>query len=200
LIKPSISETAFLRQHSIEIEQIFDARGLPGAEWKRQAKELGFLFVYGNPCTNGGHRIKSRAGHCIECNTARIAYMKRETASADLYIAVASRGALFKIGVTNDRFSREVSLRKQRYGGACDWKIIASRRIDNSQFVEREILDDLWERKTTGTHFKDGRDVVAGEMMSGPLAEIWRVFQKHTKATPIKDRWKDAALFEKYMN
>ena len=199
MIKLNSTEMAFISRHDISIEEIFDVRGLPGSRWKQDSKEREIPFVYGNACYNGGHRLKNRSGHCIQCDTARIRFIRRETETADLYIAVASNGALFKVGVARDRITREQSLRRDRYGGAGEWRILSSRRVVNAQVVERKIRDELWARKVTGTHIKDGRSVVASEMMSGPLAEIWRVFQKHTKSTPMKDRWQHASLFERYM-
>ena len=95
---------AFISRHDISIEEIFDVRGLPGSRWKQDSKEREIPFVYGNACYNGGHRLKNRSGHCIQCDTARIRFIRRETETADLYIAVASNGALFKVGVARDLF------------------------------------------------------------------------------------------------
>jgi hypothetical protein len=66
-------------------------------EWKQQMKGLGKLVAFGvYPCAAKGHTLRTRAGHCIQCNTANLSYLKRMNESADVYVAWSKGSKLVK--------------------------------------------------------------------------------------------------------
>jgi hypothetical protein len=84
-------------------------------------------------CRAIGHRIRTRGGHCAQCNPANIGFTERETANGYVYIAGSRRGRFIKIGATRDVAQRERQLRTERYGGASDWLVLVYDRVDNMQ-------------------------------------------------------------------
>jgi hypothetical protein len=117
-------EITFLRSQGIRPEEVFDGRGMSNPTWKARAKEGQFDFVLAGRCTNGGHRLKTRAGHCIQCRTSSIAFVRRENAKANVYLAAANNRTVIKIGLASWIYAREETLRQQGYGGYLDWEIL----------------------------------------------------------------------------
>ena len=91
-------ELTFLASQRLGPDDVFDARGLPQWLWKQRAKEAGKTLALGNKCRDGGHRLKTRGGHCIQCNTSRLGFQKPHDAEQYVYIAGSLSERLIKIG------------------------------------------------------------------------------------------------------
>jgi T5orf172 domain len=150
-------ELAFLARHNFSEGEVYDGRG-QGKRWREyQAKEAGkILMLTSVRCRSMGHRIRTRAGHCAQCNPANIGFTERETANGYVYIAGSVRGRFIKIGSTRDIEQRERQLRTERYGGASDWLVLVHDRVDNMQKVEREISDRIPGKRVFNGYIKDG--------------------------------------------
>lgn len=159
-------ECAFLSGQGILPEEIFDGRGMANRQWKADAKALGFDFVLAGRCTNGGHRLKTRAGHCIQCRTSSIAFVRRENAELNVYLAMAKNGEVTKVGCAKTIYTREESLRSQGYGGLFDWEIICWVKVKFAGRVEREIAALFSDKKQREFYEKDEKMQEAIEMFS----------------------------------
>lgn len=116
----------FLRSQNIPLSALFDATGMKKADYRLAMKSEEKSFAYGvTSCGKGEHTLRTRAGHCIQCNHSRIAYMLRHDARAYVYIAASAVGCLIKIGSSIDLAGRTDKLNRYQYGGQKDWQILA---------------------------------------------------------------------------
>ena len=126
MAKLSPEQLAFLAAHGIPPGTVFDASGMRRSAYQRTMAEKGRAFAYGVGICNRLHRaIRTRAGHCIQCNPARIAFALRDDISAFVYIAGSARAELIKVGLTTDLDARQRNLRIERWAGCSDWQVLA---------------------------------------------------------------------------
>lgn len=181
IIEFTEQELSFLKSQGIRPEEVFDGRGMSNPTWKDLAKQGGFDFVLAGRCTNGGHRIKTRAGHCIQCRTSAIAFVRRENAKANVYLAAANNRRIIKIGYASFIYAREETLRQQGYGGYWDWEILCWVKTQNAGQVEREISNLFSGSRTSGHYVKDYELQEAVEMFAYDLGEAIDLFSAYTK-------------------
>ncbi|TMI99573.1 MAG: hypothetical protein E6G97_21905 [Alphaproteobacteria bacterium] len=160
------TERSFLDRHGYRPDDVFDARGYSQAGWKRRAKEAGKDIVLGSPCRAEGHRLRTRGGHCFQCDPKKIAWVQRETARGQVYIAGSLDGRLIKIGCCFDWEQRLKQECAERYGGHGDWRLLAYITIENIQTVERAALSKLWRYQVTRPYWKDGSRQYAEELLT----------------------------------
>lgn len=183
-------QLAFLVAQGILPEQVFDARGMATAVWQERAREEGMLFVLGAPCRAAGHRLRTRANHCIQCDTRKIAYIRRHAAPGFVYIA-ASRGAmLLKIGSCVDTEQRARNLRNHRYGNGVDWEIIAWAKTLAMGEVEFGIHRDLESFMIEGSYEHDGRIQRTRELLRGDLDAVWQAYNARVQMIAEANRWR----------
>ena len=115
----------FLKLQRISPSFLFDGTGLTPTDRKQSMETLGRYFYYGGaPCKEEGHTLRTKAGHCIQCDTAKIAYQLRNSASGYVYLAYSKSSMLLKIGYTKHHpQDRGLFLRKENYGNVSDWDI-----------------------------------------------------------------------------
>lgn len=172
------SEKTFLASQNIGPDDVYDGRKMTNADWKCAAKAEGCDFVLAGRCTSGGHRLKTRAGHCIQCNTSRIAFMRRRNAKAFVYLATAQQGAIIKIGSTLSIPEREESLRKQCYGGYADWEIVSWFKTHSSGRIEWELSNNINQYRSYGHYYKDNKLQGAVEIFKLNIFEAFAYFKK----------------------
>ena len=127
----------FLKQHNIPKELIFDASGLSKTEYHSRMKEQGKIIAFNvTPCSSSGHSLRTRNGHCIQCDTSKIAFIKRAISLGIIYIAGSIKGQLIKIGYSQNKAVREDSLNRTKYGGFDDWRILFSAQSINASEIE----------------------------------------------------------------
>jgi hypothetical protein len=115
----------FLKEHEIPLDRVFDASGYTSKEYREIMKLSGKSFAFNvTPCQAYGHTLRTRAGHCIQCDTARIGFMKRNDLGGVVYIAGTLKGEIIKIGFSQSLEGREESLNRNEYAGFNDWKTI----------------------------------------------------------------------------
>ncbi|MDX0442480.1 hypothetical protein GOD94_27740 [Sinorhizobium medicae] len=61
------SELLFLKTRGLDTNDVFDAKGRSIKDVRNEAKDLGKMLVLGVPCGSGGHRLRTRHGHCVQC-------------------------------------------------------------------------------------------------------------------------------------
>lgn len=126
-------QISFLESHGIAPSQVFDAsRCRSAAERERRMEEQELHFYFGGAlCAKAGHSLRSKKGFCIQCDTAKIAYQRRSTASGYIYLAHSATTGLIKIGFTKHHpQERAALLRDQRYANAADWDVKRLAKFD----------------------------------------------------------------------
>lgn len=163
----SEAQIKFLRGQNIPLSSLFDATGIKKTDYQLAMKAEGKSFAYGvTPCNAAGHTLRTRAGHCIQCDHAKIAYMLRHDARAYIYIAASATGRLIKIGSSIDIADRRDKLNRYQYGGQNDWQVLATA---NSPAVGRAELQ---------AHAKLARWSVLGEYVrAGKKQRCYELFR-----------------------
>ena len=72
------SQKDFLHHYGIREDETFDASGMSKSEYSAQMRGLGAKIAYGTtPCNAYGHSLRTRAGHCAQCDPRRIVFLNR---------------------------------------------------------------------------------------------------------------------------
>ena len=122
--------------------------------------------AYGvSPCAKGNHTLRTRAGHCFQCNPANIRFQNRHTETAFLYLAVSKDGGVVKFGVTQDIADRQISLVDSAYGGYHDWEIIAFSRTEEAGKIEHLIHSEVSHLRVYAEYFKGQKVQSAYEVL-----------------------------------
>jgi predicted GIY-YIG superfamily endonuclease len=130
-------------------------------------EQTGQHFAYGvSSCKAGGHTLRSKAGHCIQCNHQSIAQSLRHSKAGIVYLAGTSRRKLTKIGVTEEIERRLTQLNAGQYGGAWDWEMLVWATTKEAGRLEYEIQDRLRAYNVPGTYMHDGREQKCYELFS----------------------------------
>lgn len=168
-------EKDFIKRHNLSISDFYDARGESKPVFHDKAKAMGCHFVI-NQCQYG-HRLKDRSGHCIMCNTAYIAFQKRETNSGVVYVAYS--GKYTKVGMIENNIKNTAEAMNKReyrlndeggYGGREGWKTAKSWQLTkNVGKIEREAHRILEKYKVDGDYIHSGELHSTKELFVCPL-------------------------------
>ena len=175
----SPDELRFLVRNGCSEEDVYDGRGQSKEGRAMHAKEAGkHLVLCGvigrGDCRRKGHRLRTRAGHCIQCNRLNVVYQKREDKPGYVYIAGSLSGRVLKIGTTGDLNQRENRMRAEGYGGSKDWIILASVYVSKGGEFERAASDRVNGERGYRTYFKDGIEQGAVELHLCAFSEALR--------------------------
>jgi hypothetical protein len=161
----SSSEEQFLQQHNLSPSMFWDAGGRPIKYSAQAMSSHGFDFAYNCvPCKNAGHRLRTRANHCIQCYPARIAFIMRHTSKGFVYIAFSESTALVKVGCTSNISHRQSTLNSLAYGRTNDWTIVASKPSQRMGEDETAIHRILTQYRIHGTYIRDGVSQFCNEL------------------------------------
>lgn len=148
----------FLRSQNIPLSAMFDATGMKAADFRLAMKGEDKTFAYGvTACGKGGHTLRTRNNHCIQCDHARIAFMLRADARAYIYIAASAAGRLIKIGSSIDIADRTEKLNRYHYGGHQDWQILATADSPKAGRAESEAHATLSAFNVPGDYVRMGK-------------------------------------------
>jgi hypothetical protein len=158
MVELTTEQRLFLKRHKIAVSDVFDAFGLSKTEWYAAMVETGQGFaVRTNPCENGGHTLRTHSGHCIECNTASIAFYRRSRMAGYVYIAGSLSTKRVKVGMTTDLKQREKFLNLYGYGEARDWEMLAYAKTARAGECEFTIHSKLAGYEVSATYVKAGK-------------------------------------------
>jgi hypothetical protein len=132
MAKLSDEQVRFLKSQGISLSQVFDGSGLRAKERITKMDALGTPFYYGGAaCQAAGHTLRTKPGHCIQCDTAKIAYQLRHAASGHVYIAYSNFRQYAKIGYSHAHPAERIAfLCAENYGTASDWELKASMHLE----------------------------------------------------------------------
>jgi hypothetical protein len=170
------SERTFVERHRIGILGVLDGRGLSKVEYRSLAKEQGKTLILGSPCRYAGHRLRTRSGHCAECDPRNIAFQNRYHAEQFVYIAGSLKGKLIKIGTTNDADQRQRSLRFEAHGGYRDWSMLYTAYAKEAGKVEQQIKDKLANFQTVRRYSKQDCTTDAIELFECSFSRAMQAF------------------------
>jgi hypothetical protein len=157
-------QRVFLLRHKISLSQVFDATGMSTQQYKGAMKRQEKLFAFGTARCLRGHELRSRAGNCIQCDTANISFMKNSVKRASVYIAASRSKQCVKVGMTGFIEAREEQLRKYQYGGADDWIMVSSVVCNNAGRVEFQTHSKLADYKIQAFYQWEGRHTECHEI------------------------------------
>lgn len=147
---------SFLRSQRIAESDVCDASMLSPRRYKRAMEREGKLFaIVKNPCYRG-HRLRSHKGHCIQCDTSRIAYVTRPHKEAYVYIVGSRRHRVIKIGWSETPWNRGPHLNNIGYGGIQDWKALYYASYLEAGKVELSAHSVLSRYATPRTWIREG--------------------------------------------
>lgn len=185
------AEYAFLASQKIPLSQIYDARGRGPTSFHANAKAGGQLFGLASPCKNGGHRLFTRKGHCIQCDPGKIAYMRRFSDKGYVYIAASRKGRLLKVGSTSTLDGRASTLNTEGgYAGFDDWEIIAhSNALSSIGRIEFDIHKELEDLMLAIEYVRAGRKQTTREAIRGDLGRVWKAYQAAISSSSEWHHW-----------
>ena len=137
-----------------------------------------------------GHRLRTRAGHCIQCNPINIAFQRREDTPGYVYIAGSLSGRVIKIGTTGDLNQRENQMRAEGYGGSRDWIILFSAFVSKGGEFERKVSSRVKGNRVYRTYFKDGIEQGAVELHQCSYSEALRAMNECLSAGERLTVWR----------
>lgn len=157
----------FLKAHDISFDLLFDVQGMTNSAFKEKLGRLGKKVAFNaRPCPNYGHTLKNRHGHCIQCDTKHIAYIKRNKGFT--YLACSLNAKLIKIGFTECIESREDSLVRNKYGSESDWIVFYYFFSNNAAKIERETQNKLFKFQKFKGYFHNSDYLFASELFDCP--------------------------------
>jgi hypothetical protein len=185
-------ELAFLRRHNFTEGDVHDGRRQGKRLREYYAREAGKVLILTSVrCRAMGHRIRTRAGHCAQCNPASIAFTARENSPGNVYIAGSLSGRLIKIGTTGDIAQRMRQLRAQQYGGFGDWSVLISIRVNDAGQVERGVSSQIRGKRVFNGYIKDGREQVAIELIQCSFSAAFKALSNAVGGIPRSQYWLD---------
>jgi hypothetical protein len=148
----SADQIAFLESQDIDLNDVFDASGMRRKDWRAKAKLVGKRYAFGVSACSRGHTLRTRSGHCIQCDTSKVAFGSRYSSQASIYIAGSRSGRCLKIGLSADDLDNRIAcLRSQSYGGFGDWKVLAvSEPAQGAGKIEHAAQASLYARRVSG--------------------------------------------------
>jgi len=161
----SRDQITFLKKHNISLGVVFNAKGLRRNDYRSQMKSLDMRFAYGvTPCGKMGHTLRSRAGHCIQCDTSQIAFMNRHSEEGYVYVSISLKEKFLKIGCTNNIQNRESSMNSNSYAGTDDWETIFSVKTKNAGKIEFDTHKQLSQFYFPVDYYRNGVVVTCREI------------------------------------
>ncbi|MBE0580520.1 GIY-YIG nuclease family protein [Devosia sp.] len=190
------TEKSFLQSQGLSESDVYDARGQSSASWKAGVRVAGLSVVLGSPCNNGGHRLRTRSGHCVQCDTSKLSYQKRHHSEGYVYIAGSQKAQVIKVGTAVDIDQRERNLRGQSYAGISDWTMLFSVKVDAGGKIEGEVLRDLNRIAISRAYEKDGRQQDAGEVLRTDFTTALNAMFRALKQVKFDEPWRSSAWSE----
>jgi T5orf172 domain len=129
-------ELRFLYTQRIDESAVMDCADMRRRRYKWAMEEEGYLWCISPTYCYNGHRLRSRPGHCIQCDTSRIAFVKRNHDAAYIYIAGSLESKVLKVGNAIWPERRVAALNTRHYGGISDWVMLYHIKFEEAGKIE----------------------------------------------------------------
>lgn len=125
MAKLTQEQIAFLKLQHISLSLVLDASGLSSKDRITVMEQDGKIFYFGGAlCKKAGHSLRTKSGHCIQCDTSKIAFQLRSSAKGFVYLAFSPSTKLVKVGYSKYHpQERAEMLRNEAYGNIRDWDV-----------------------------------------------------------------------------
>ena len=183
------TELSFLSKQGLGPNDVMDVRGKPQWLWFRRIEEENKTVALGSRCRAAGHRLRSRRGHCVQCDTSKLAYQARHSADQYVYIAGSRSAGLIKIGTCRDCDQRENQLQSESYGGAGDWNIVYSVEVRNAGAVEDSARSSLSRYIVARGYWKNGSRQTAIELLQCSFSRAQNALIAAMKDSTLGEPW-----------
>jgi len=137
-------ELRFLYTQRIDESAVMDCSSMRPLHYKWAMEEEGYLWCISATYCYNGHRLRSRPGHRIQCDTSRIAFVKRHHEAAYIYIAGSLASKVVKVGNAIWPERGVGALNTRYYGGITDWVIPNHINFESAGKIEFEIHGGLY--------------------------------------------------------
>ena len=131
-------------------------------------KALDKWIAYGvTECERAGHTLRTRAGHCIQCDSKKVAYLMRHKEDGEIYVAYSARGNIVKVGTSKKSATvRLDGMNSDKYGGCSDWTIAYIVPAPQAGRVESKVHRTLAEHAISASYYKNGKITKCRELFS----------------------------------
>lgn len=143
-------ELRFLYSQRIDESAVMDCSYMRRRRYKRAMEEEGYLWCISPTYCYNGHRLRSRPGHCIQCDTSRIAFVKRHHDVAYIYIGGSLASRVVKVGSALWPERRGGALNSRYYGGITDWVILYYTKFEAAGKIEFQTHGRLYGYRCAG--------------------------------------------------
>jgi hypothetical protein len=184
------SEIRFLQWYNLTPDDVFDGRNYSQAGTRMLAEQYGKTLVLGSPCRARGHRLRTRPGHCAQCDPKKIAYQIRFSSPGYVYIAGSLAGRAVKFGSSIDVAQRENQIRFQSYGGQSDWIVLYHVYVPDAARVEHNARTALSRFKFSRPYYKDGSRQWADELLKCSFSTAIDVLTRQVANIAKSNEWK----------
>ena len=183
------AEQSFLRDQKIQFANVFDARKMSKRQRESHAEDTGQRFMIGVTCEKGGHRLRTKNGHCIQCDTSKIAHLLRFSETGYVYISGSLKTKTIKIGSSKVPDERHRKNEYNGYGGADDWEPLFEARFENAARVESDAQSRLNRYRVTTVYMKDRtKEQTSRESFTCSFTEAMRAVMA-TKEKQLTNEW-----------
>jgi hypothetical protein len=184
------AELAFLPRLGLTPDDVMDVRHLPDSVWKRRIREEGKQLALGARCGKGGHRLRTRSGHCVQCDIRKFVFGKVFSAEQYVYIAGSKSARVIKFGTSIDWRDRERQMRARQYGDIGDWKVLYAVKVRNAGAVEHAARRRLARLSIAASYWQDGVRQGASELLKCSFSRALAVLEEVTEHKKIGFPWK----------
>jgi T5orf172 domain len=186
------TEVAFLQAQGLSANDVFDCGDRDIKSCNEEAKKLGKNIVLYGSCSKAGHRLKTRYGHCVQCDTSRITFQGRKSGAGVVYVIYSRAAKLSKIGFSTNISIREDKVRYDVMAGVRDWTLVFFLKTPSAGELEIVVHKALQNLRIEKTYFKDGRDQITKECYNiRPLRAVDRIISDARRNNfEIESHWR----------
>ena len=168
MAKLKTKQLNFLRHHDIPFSRLYDATGMHRRDYQQVMRDLDLWVAYGvSPCAAGGHTLRTRAGHCVQCkNAENLIYLRRFDEVGEVYVAKSARGMSVKVGLSKNAGERIGQLNNYRYAGHSDWTYVWHVEAAKAGRVESQAHNSLARFSKLSTSLHNGYPTECRELFS----------------------------------
>ncbi|MET4367022.1 putative GIY-YIG superfamily endonuclease [Bradyrhizobium sp. LB8.2] len=159
----SVAEIAFIKQHGISIKEIIDVGSMIPIGQKRAMEAKGARLCITNRSCSKGHRFKTRSNHCPVCEPKNLAFEKRHSEKAFVYVCRSGTG-LVKIGYAADPQERKSRLNREAFASCSNWQLVFKIETEKAGKVEAVAQGKLMKKSSAETYMKGEYQVTTREV------------------------------------